>query len=613
MMSKPADETMTLDPISGPAMPQIKIDPEKGAVLGRSSQSEAVLADESVSRRHANIAFVSGTWLVTDLGSRHGTHLNGARLGENQSAPLRTGDLVGVGPWSFRVRIGGTAAVSSVAGSSGGGQRFVTAMDAPVAPGAARERVERVAERELAAAAITQNRLQLLIDVAVAVAGTGDELSLARAIVRAAAEGSGFPRAFLLRDAKGIGGLSKVDGGSGIGIPGAADELTVVSDWPEAGAAEQQPLSFSRSLINAARKGEVARLTSDAPMTAASIMSLGIQTALCVPINVGSSVGAFLYLDARAGEMAQGAGAPALAPGVIPGAAGQTKSSRAAGVYQDAAAFCRALANMYGFALSNIARQELEHRQRELVRDLEAAREAQKMIMPPEMGELGALRYAMRCKSGRYVAGDLFDVIDLGEGKVAVFLGDVAGKGISAAILMATAQTHLNVSLRAMGDAGKVVSAVNRHICKHAHSNKFISLWLGVFDTNTRMLSFVDAGHGHWVHVAPGSGGEAPKIRRVDSATGIPLGIDPDFEYQSEQLPLGPTDRLVVFSDGVVEQPGGAPGTESHLFGLERTIAALMPSAGVEQDVETLFDAVLAYALTDELADDTTVSSIQVG
>lgn len=602
MSGVPLPEAMTLDPISGPPVPPIKVEPDKPAVLGRSSQCEAVLADESVSRKHATISHVSGNWLVTDLGSRHGTHVNAARLESNQSAPLRTGDLLGVGPWSFRVRLGG--APGSAAGSTVG-HRFVTTMDAPVSPGSARERVERVAERELAA--ITQNRLQLLMEVAAAVAGSGDEQTLARTIVRAAAEGTGFPRAFLLRDAKGIGAVPHSEpSGGGAGVP--ADELTVVSDWPSAASEEPQTLSFSRSLIAAARKGEVARLTSDAPMTAASIMSLGIQTALCAPIAVGSAVGAFLYLDARAGEMSQPGQASAGAGGGVPGAAGQTKSSRAAGVYQDAAAFCLALAKMYGLALSNIARQELEHRQRELVRDLEAAREAQKMIMPPENGEIGALKYAMRCKSGRYVAGDLFDVIDLGDGKVAVFLGDVAGKGISAAILMATAQTHLNVSLRATGDAGKAVSAVNRHICAHAHSNKFISLWLGVFDTKTGILNFVDAGHGHWVFVIPIPGGP-PEVRRVASSTGIPLGIDADFEYLSEQLNLRPEDRLVVFSDGVVEQPG----IDGKLFGLDRTVEAVTPSTSVEQDVSVLFEAVLAYARTDDLADDTTVASIQVG
>lgn len=594
----PAPAPLALEAVSGPALQPIAVQADKPSVMGRSSQSDIVLPDESVSRRHAQIVCLDGTWLITDLASRHGTHVNAARLTANQAAPLRTNDLIGIGPWTLRVRIG----AANTAGTTG--HRFVSIVDSPPAPatGAMRERVERVHERELAA--ITQNRLQLLIDVAAAVAGTSDEASLARSVVQAAQKGTGFPRVFMLRT-----------------VESRPDDFTVVAEvGPQAAGtpSDARDISFSRSLINAARAGEVVRLTSDAPMQAQSIMSLGIQTALCAPIAVAGVVSAFLYLDAREGEVntvsAKGSAHGQIRP-IRPGTAS---------VHQDAAAYCSALAKMYALALGNISRQELEKRQRELVRDLEAAREAQRLIMPPERGTIGALDYAFRSRSGRYVAGDLFDVVDLGDGRIGVFLGDVAGKGISAAILMTTAQTHLNISLRAFAadpeGAARAVCDVNRHVCKHAAASRFVSLWLGVFDTRARTLSFVDAGHGHWL-MASGS-----TSHRIESSSGIPLGVDSDYEYQAETLAFGPDNRLVVFSDGVVEQPG-ADGT---LFGLPRTIEALAARTGdtVEHDVAAIFDAVLAYAAydappglslaaamaaaEDHLADDTTVASIRI-
>jgi serine phosphatase RsbU (regulator of sigma subunit) len=440
-----------------------------------------------------------------------------------------------------------------------------------------RERVERVQERELAA--ITQNRLQLLIDVAAGIAGCVDEASLGSTIVRAAAKGTGYPRALLLRDdASPTPPGVAPNAGAGAGV----DTLRIVGEvGPDSGPGAQAVLSASRSLIQAARAGEVARLTADAPVQAQSIMSLGIHTALCAPVTLGAGVAGFLYLDARAGE---------------------GKTGVTAAVQADAAAFCSALAKMAGLALGNLARADLERRQRELVRDLEAAREAQRLIMPPDGALVGRVRYAMKSRSGRYVAGDLLDVVDLGDDRVAVVLGDVAGKGVPAAILMATAQTHLHVSLRSSRDAAAAVSAVNRHICDHIASNKFISLWVGVFDARAGTLTYVDAGHGHWLLLP-----KAGPVRRVSAAGGFPLGIDGSAEYAAETLPFAPGDRLVVFSDGVVEQPGAAT---PDLFGLDRAVAALEGNADPAEDVERLFNAVVAFAGTDNLADDTTVASV---
>ncbi len=604
---------LSLDAVSGPALSTITPGPDKTTVLGRSGQCDVVLGDESVSRRHCSIAFRSGTWFVTDLGSRHGTHVNAARLNAEESAPLKHGDMLAVGPWLLRARIGSGS--PSLGSSIMPGQRLVTLMDAPLpaspggaSPGAgvraggtgglARERVERVHERELAA--MTQNRLQLLIDVAAAVAGAGDESTLAATIVQAAAKGTGFPRACLLQDEAPAAPVMH----SMVGVPADAllkqgETLRVVSEYaPEAENAPRSPqpesptssklvsdaMSFSRSLIAAARKGEIVRLTSDAPMTAHSIMALGIQTAMCVPIATGAGVVGFLYLDARQGEGQSG---------------GSSRPTPA--VQSDAAAFCSALAKMYALALSNIARHELEQRQRELVRDLEAAREAQKLIMPPERGKLGGIRYAMKSRSGRYVAGDLFDVVNLGDNRIAVLLGDVAGKGVPAAILMATAQTHLHITLKSSGDPAKAVSEVNRHICEHMASNKFISLWLGVFDAMAGTLSFVDAGHGHWMLIRKGQ-----EPTRVDSSTGIPLGIDADFAFSADTVPFTQDHRLLVYSDGVVEQPG----PDGRMFGADRAVEAIAQSTSVEQDVTLLFSAVLNFAQTQSLADDTTVASI---
>lgn len=577
-----APQPLTLDPVSGPALPAVEVKPGSQSILGRSSQCQVVLPDEGVSRRHASLSQAAGAWIITDLGSRHGTHVNAVRLSPDTPAPLKHGDLIGLGPWTLRVRIGDQHSSTHVT---------------TIAPGAssatAKDRVERVHERELAA--ITRNRLNLLIDIAAAVGSADDEGVLARTIAKAAVEGTGFPRAAVLHE---MGSQSEYRVVCNVGPEGSTGEAGSLDTQDllalkAAGAPVPPAPSFSRSLLQLAKQGEVARLTADQPLSGSeSIMRLQIQTALCAPVAIGNTIGAYLYLDSRTGEHGpQSASAFAARP--------------VATVQNDAAAFLSALSKMYGLALSNIARKDLEARQKELERDLDAAREAQRMIMPPEEATLGRLTYAMRSKSGRYVAGDLFDVVPLDDGRIAVFLGDVAGKGISAAILMATAQAHLNLALLTNPDPAAAVRSVNRYVCEHAAESRFISLWLGVFDPAKRSLTFVDAGHGHWLF-RPASAA----ARRVvaDDAGGIPLGIDDSFVYSSASISLSEGDRVIVYSDGVVEQPG----PDAELFGNDRAIAALENSPTPAADVEALFSAVLNYATTDALADDTTVASISI-
>jgi sigma-B regulation protein RsbU (phosphoserine phosphatase) len=565
--SLPPTAPLVLEPVVGPTIAPIAIDPAKTTVLGRSSACQVILADESVSRRHAQVHHTSDTWFITDLGSRHGTLVNAIQLAANGAAPLNNGDLISLGPWTFRVRTGGVASNS-----------HITTDDRLME----QERVERVQEREMAA--ITQNRLTLLMNCAAGIAGVSDEAKLAKTIIAAAIEGTGFPRAAVLREVKPQSNAFDI-------VCARGPSETKIGDQPN-----EPPVRYSTSLIAAARSGDLAQLKSDATMAGgASIISLGIQTAMCAPIAIGGAITAFLYLDARAGESG---GARGFMAGF--GALG----SRGTAIQQDAAAFCMALAKMYSLAMSNILREQLAQRQATIEKELFAAREAQRLIMPPEEGIVGGIRYAMRMRSGRYVAGDLFDVIDLPDRRVAVLLGDVAGKGIGAAILMATAQTHLNASLRSHPDPAEAVAEVNRYLCTHVAQNKFISLWLGVFDPVNRSVAFVDAGHGHWLLAGGGPG--ARDIRRVDSIGGLPLGIEHDYVYQTEQITLEPTDRLVIFSDGVVEQPS----PDGAMFNLDRAIAALEPATTETEDVAQLFDAVVRYAQTDSLSDDTTVASV---
>lgn len=540
--SAPTELPLRLEALVGPQVAAIVAQPGAELILGRSSACQVQLPDSAVSRRHASIQQGPDGWSISDLDSRHGTFVNGARVVPGQPSPVRDGDVVGIGPWKFSVR--------EVA-PGGEGARSVMATNDDLSVGAAR--VQRVSPDEVSN--LAQQRLGLIMECAGAIHSSTEESDLAAGVLEAAIAGSGYTRAALLR---------KVPGGDKVEVLG------------QRGGVAGASFPLSRSLINAASSGQAVRLMDQPDLRQAqSIVGFGIEAAMCVPVEVNGTVGGYLYLDA-------GPGGPR--------------------IQADAAAFCTAVARMCGMAMANMGRRKLERLQAQLLDDLRVARETQQRIMPPGQGVVGPIAYAMKSCPGRMVAGDLFDVVRLGEGRVGVFLGDVSGKGVGAAMVMAAAQTELRAALREHGDAARAVTAVNRYLVAHSAPNEFVTLWVGIFDGPRRELQWVDAGHGYWLH-APSGG----TLNRQEQGTGLIVGIDEDHQYTARSLPLAAGDRIVVFSDGVVEQPSAS----GDRFEMERTIAALTREGNLEGDVEAVFGAVVRFAGTDALGDDVTIASIR--
>lgn len=531
---------LRLEPVSGPTLTAPAIPASRYATIGRAADCDICLLHETVSRRHASVSARHGRWFVSDLSSRHGTFVNGVRLEPNAPAALEAGDLLRIGPWTFRVGIGAERPRSSP-----------TLHPVSIST----ERIERVPDRELGWAA--QQRLNLLIECSAAINAAGTEEALVRAALDAAIAGSGYRRVAWLRSA---GSDMEV-----VGFKSTANE-------------DPAGFSYSQSLIREASNGTLARLTMDAPVDhAMSIANLGIHSALCAPIVLGATVAGFLYFDARGQE------------------------SR---VPPDAAGFCQAIARMCGLALANLKRAELEQRQRRIDADLSTAREAQQMIMPPPLGDVGPVTYALHVRPGRTVAGDLFDIVPLDGRRVAICIGDVTGESIGAGIMMASTQAYLHGALQRLQDAALALEEVNRYVSSRSAMNMFVTMWVGIIDPAAGVLRFVDAGHGHWLVKRRGAPPTVPP--RVG---GIPIAIDAAFRYQTGEMPLGPGDRLVLYSDGLLEQRS----PEGEQFGRDRIITTVSPPGRtVQQEVNALFDAVQRFARTDLLDDDATAAAIDI-
>jgi len=527
-----------------------RIEGAASAVVGRGAEADVLLTDETVSRRHCTLERRGGRWFVADVGSRSGTLVNGVRLEPMRAAALADGDLVTVGRCVLRV-----------AGGAGGGRTLGGSASATLT--GSREVMRTVADSPGEAArevrtgqGLAAKHLAHLMGCAQRVATASDETQAAGAVVEAAAAVSGFARAALLR-----------------AVAAEGEETEVLAFYARDGSGLTNA-RLSRSLIRKALEGKAVRLSGkDSTVATHSIAEIGIASALCLPVMGDAGVDALLYLDAGEGDRAAAS--------------------------DSTADFCAALASLFSLALARLNRQVLEERRQRLETELNAAREVQELILPRTSGTVGAIRYAVTMRPGQIVAGDLFDVFEVPGGKVAVCLGDVTGEGAGAAILMASAQSSLHTALVQGAPVAEAVSRVNRYLAAHSPPNRFVSLWVGVFDAAQRAAEYVDAGHGHWLTV---DGTVTPPAR----AEGIPLAIEPEFEYQAARLALAPSARIVLYSDGVVEQR--APGGEE--FGAARLRAALERSASADEDCRRVEQALRSFAGATPATDDTTAASI---
>jgi serine phosphatase RsbU (regulator of sigma subunit) len=253
----------------------------------------------------------------------------------------------------------------------------------------------------------------------------------------------------------------------------------------------------------------------------------------------------------------------------------------------------------YALSVANVRRGALERAQRELYAELNAAREVQRMVQPAPRGCVAGFAYAMECRPGLFVAGDLVDLIELGDGRAAICVGDVAGHGMSAALLMSSIQSHLRALLAFSGiDAVSVMTGVNRYLTSTSLEGRFASLWLGIIEPSGQ-LEFVDAGHGHWMILRPDGSPRA----NVELPAGIPVGIDPEAAFAAGRVRLGTGEQLVLYSDGLIEQ-SGAMGDE---FGLDRFRTALHDTPTPEAAIAATFAALTRHVGGTTLDDDATV------
>jgi sigma-B regulation protein RsbU (phosphoserine phosphatase) len=245
---------------------------------------------------------------------------------------------------------------------------------------------------------------------------------------------------------------------------------------------------------------------------------------------------------------------------------------------------------------------EEENKRRRLENEISIAREVQNQLFPSTLPSVPGVEIEAICKAARSVSGDYYDFIQLSPTHVAIAIADISGKGISAALLMASLQAALRSQLLLEGterlSMAELVSRLNKHLVRNTGDDRFATFFIAVYDSATRTLRYTNAGHLPAFLICKGGSDQLDK-------GGMVLGVMEDYEYEEGSLKVGPDALLIGYSDGLIE-PENVYGEE---FGIRRLREAAVRLHGATplMVAESLMAAAEEWAGTPEQADDMTV------
>ncbi len=213
---------------------------------------------------------------------------------------------------------------------------------------------------------------------------------------------------------------------------------------------------------------------------------------------------------------------------------------------------------------------------RRVAREMEIAREVQARLFPQKLPAMKTLEYTGGCIPARAVGGDYYDFVELREGHLALVLADIAGKGVSGALLMANLQANLRSQCAmAVDDLGRALSSVNHSFCKNTGDAGYATLFFADYDDTSRRLRYANCGHLPPLLLCGGGGAKDQasrkgEVQRLD-ATSMVVGLFSDWQCEVAEVRLAPGDTLVLYTDGITE----ARSADGEEFGESRLVDTL--------------------------------------
>jgi sigma-B regulation protein RsbU (phosphoserine phosphatase) len=245
---------------------------------------------------------------------------------------------------------------------------------------------------------------------------------------------------------------------------------------------------------------------------------------------------------------------------------------------------------------------EEQNKRQRLENEIFIAREVQNQLFPSTLPSVPGVEIEAICKAARSVSGDYYDFIQLSPTHIAIAIADISGKGISAALLMASLQAALRSQLLVDGSERlsmvELVSRLNKHLVRNTGDDRFATFFIAVYDSATRTLRYTNAGHLPAFLICKDAAVQLDK-------GGMVLGVVEDYIYEEGSLTVSPDSLLIGYSDGLIE-PENVYGEE---FGIRRLQEAAVRVQGAAplMVAESLMSAAEEWAGTPEQADDMTV------
>jgi sigma-B regulation protein RsbU (phosphoserine phosphatase) len=482
-------------------------------ILGRNPDCQIIIPNHAVSRQHAQISHTGGRFYIEDLQSRNRTYVNNQEV--TQRTPLKDNDRIKICDYLFRFDAE-TGAPEKKPLPPGmlrqpADEDHVEAADTPASIEATMD--SRLPQEKFLSAQPAE-RLRALLEIS----GTlnNKTLDLETLLPKIADTLFGVfrqaDRCFvILRDEA-----------SGRLVP------KVIKTRRSLG---ESGMGFSRTIVKQCLETQQALLSEDASsdgklVLAQSIAEFRIRSVMCVPL---------LTQDGRA-------------LGVIQ----LDSQDRGKKFTADDLSLLIAVANQAAIALEN-AQLHLDLLARErMQRDLELAQRVQHGFLPQRLPQVPGYDFYAFYQSALTIGGDYYDFIKLPDGRLTVLLGDVAGKGIPAALLMAKLSAEARFHMMTQPDAAQACTALNQSLSAMLQDqSRFITLAVVVLDPKAHAAMIVKAGHDTPWLFRRESGRFEDLLTRDEC--GLPLGVMEDFEYTQGTLELAPGDNLLIFTDGVTD------------------------------------------------------------
>jgi phosphoserine phosphatase RsbU/P len=509
--------------------------------LGRALSNDLSFPEEGELSRNHLVFERSGTdWVIRDLGSTNGTSLNGRPL--HGHCTLRAGDVVEAGRLKIAFRFAAPMAPD----------RTVLFLETP----AIAQKTSTVVKERASLDSAQQS-----------IAGASRPM---QALIRAGQElSSHLPLEELFRLILDLS-IDAVGASRGVLVTSEGDELVVR-------AVKGDNFRISAGIRDRVIKERASLLVVDATLDSAlrarhSIMLEGVRSFMAVPLQTRDKVIGLIYVDAQ----------------------------RLLHTFtQEDLSLLTVMANIAAARIEQARLAEVEHAERMFAYELQQAAEIQARLLPAEIPQIPGLEVARLNLPCRTVGGDYYDVLTQGD-RVALLVGDVAGKGMPAAIMMSNLQARLRTLAPLELSPAELVSRLNHGVAEGNPGNRFVTLFYGLYEPSSRTLTYCNAGHNPPL-VIGGSG-------RTDhlEGGGPVLGLLRSVIYDMKRIRLGAGDVLVLYSDGVTEANRGDSEEE---FGEERLADIVHANSNrpTQMILNAIIEALYDWTAGAPFADDVTL------